>query len=76
MKIENAAIVLLLLGMLITVLCGGINLYRLCHSLPYLPHWWSMFGYASAGDGVQLFRTEQKELRLFSTPFMMLVTER
>ena len=41
MKIENAAIVLLLLGMLITVLCGGINLYRLCHSLPYLPHWWS-----------------------------------
>ena len=41
MKIENAAIVLLLLGMLTTVLCGGINLYRLCHSLPYLPHWWS-----------------------------------
>ncbi len=41
MKIENAAVALLLLIMLITILCGGINLYRLCHSLPYLPHWWS-----------------------------------
>ena len=41
MNLESAAIALLLLGMLITVLCGGINLYRLCHSLPYLPHWWS-----------------------------------
>ena len=38
MKIENAAVALLLLIMLITILCGGINLYRLCHSLPYLPH--------------------------------------
>ena len=37
MKMENAAIGLLLLGMLITVLCGGINLYR-CR---ILPHWWS-----------------------------------
>lgn len=41
MNIENISIALLLLGMLITVLCVGINLYRLCHSLPYLPHWWS-----------------------------------
>ena len=41
MKIENAAVALLLLGMLITVLCVGINLYRLCHGLPYLPHCWS-----------------------------------
>lgn len=41
MKIENAAVALLLLGMLITVLCVGINLYRLCHGRPYLPHWWS-----------------------------------
>lgn len=30
-----------------------------------------MFGYASAGDGVQLLRAEQKELRLFSTPFIV-----
>lgn len=41
MNIENISIALLLLGMLTTVLCGGINLYRLCRSLPYLPHWWS-----------------------------------
>ncbi len=41
MNLESAAIALLLLGVLITALCGGINLYRLCHSLPYLPHWWS-----------------------------------
>lgn len=41
MNIENISIALLLSGMLITVLCGGINLYRLCHGLPYLPHWWS-----------------------------------
>lgn len=34
MKIENAAVALLLLIMLITILW-------LCHSLPYLPHWWS-----------------------------------
>ena len=26
---------------LIAVLCGGINLYRLCHGLSYLPYWWS-----------------------------------
>ena len=37
MKIENAAVALLLLIMLITILCGGINLYR-CR---ILPHWWS-----------------------------------
>ena len=41
MNIENISIALLLLGMFITVLCGGINLYRLCHGLPYLPYWWS-----------------------------------
>ena len=41
MNLESAAVALLLSGMLITVLCVGINLYRLCHSLPYLPHWWS-----------------------------------
>ena len=40
-NLENAAVALLLLGMLITVLCGGVNPYRLCHGLLYLPHWWS-----------------------------------
>lgn len=59
MKIENAAVALLLLIMLITILCGGINLYRLCHSLPYLPHWWSGVLYATAVRCPGLFLGQQ-----------------
>lgn len=60
MNIENISIALLLLGVLITVLCVGINLYRLLSWLAVSAALVErcMLGYALAGAGVQLFRAE------------------